>query len=74
MVKNLLAIQETWIRSLGWEDSLEKGKITHSSTLAWRISRPEEPGRLKSMGCKDSDTTDRLALSCGSTGATDRTT
>ena len=36
-VKNPLAVQETWIRSLGWEDSLEKGKATHSSILAWRI-------------------------------------
>ena len=36
-VKNLLAVQETWIRSLGWEDLLEKGKATHSSILAWRI-------------------------------------
>ena len=37
LVKNPPAIQETWIRSLGWEDSLEKGKVTHSSILAWRI-------------------------------------
>ena len=37
LVKNLLAMQETWVRSLGWEDSLEKGKATHSSILAWRI-------------------------------------
>ena len=36
-VNNLLAIQETWIRSLGWEDPLEKGIATHSSSLAWRI-------------------------------------
>ena len=38
------------VRSLGWEDSLEKGMATHSSTLAWRIPRREEPGRLQSMG------------------------
>ena len=38
LVKNLLAVQETWVRSLGWEDPLEKGKATHSSILAWRIS------------------------------------
>ena len=37
LVKNLPAIQETWVRSLGWEDPLEKGKATHSSILAWRI-------------------------------------
>ena len=37
LVKNLPAMQETWVRSLGWEDSLEKGKATHSSFLAWRI-------------------------------------
>ena len=37
LVKNLPAMQETWIRSLGWEDPLEKGKVTHSSILAWRI-------------------------------------
>ena len=37
LVKNLLAMQEPWVRSLGWEDSLEKGTATHSSILAWRI-------------------------------------
>ena len=37
LVKNLPAMWETWVRSLGWEDSLEKGKATHSSILAWRI-------------------------------------
>ena len=37
LVKNLPAVQKTWIRSLGWEDPLEKGKATHSSVLAWRI-------------------------------------
>ena len=44
MVKNLPAIQETWVRSLGWEDPLEKGRATHSSILAWRIPWTEEPG------------------------------
>ena len=39
LVKNPPAMQETWVRSLGWEDPLEKGKATHSSTLAWRIPR-----------------------------------
>ena len=37
LVENLFAMQETWVQSLGWEDSLEKGKATHSSILAWRI-------------------------------------
>ena len=49
-VKNLRAIQKTWVRSLGWEDPLEKGTATHSSILAWEISRTEEPGRLQSKG------------------------
>ena len=46
MVKNLPAMQETWVRSLGWEDPLEKRLATHSSTLAWRIPGTEEPGGL----------------------------
>ena len=50
MVKNLPAIQVTWVRSLGWEDPLEKGMATHSSILAWRIPWTEEPGGLQSMG------------------------
>ena len=50
MVKNLPAMQETQIQSLGQEDSLEKGMATHCSTLTWRILRTEEPGRLQSMG------------------------
>ena len=40
LVKNLPAMQETWVQFLGWEDPLEKGKSTHSSILAWRISCP----------------------------------
>ena len=47
---NLSAMQETRVRSLGWEDPLEKGMATRSSTLAWRISWTEEPGGLLSMG------------------------
>ena len=43
-VKNLPAMQETWVRSLGWEDPLEKEMETHSGTLAWRIPQTEEPG------------------------------
>ena len=50
MVKNLLTIWETRVRSLGQEDSLEKGVATHSSSLAWEISWTEEPGGLQSMG------------------------
>ena len=46
LVKDLPAMQETWVQSLGWEDPLEKGKATHSSILAWRIPWTEEPGRL----------------------------
>ena len=49
-VKNLSAVQETQVRSLGWEDPLEKGMATHSSILAWRIPWTEEPGGLQSMG------------------------
>ena len=50
MVKNLPAMQETWVQSLGWEDPLEKGMATHSNILAWRILGTEEPGQLQSMG------------------------
>ena len=46
MVKNLPAMQDTWVPSLGWEDPLEKGVATHSSILAWRIPWAEESGRL----------------------------
>ena len=49
-VKNLPAIWETWVRSLGWEDPLEKGIATYPSTLAWRIPKTEEPGGLQFMG------------------------
>jgi len=49
-VKNLPAIWESWVQSLGWEDPLEKGKATHSSILAWKIPWTEEPGELQSMG------------------------
>ena len=50
VVKNPLAKQETWVQTLGQEDSLEKEMATHSSILAWRIPRTEEPGGLQSMG------------------------
>ena len=49
-VKCLLTMREIWVQSLGWEDPLEKKMTTHSSTLAWKISWMEEPGRLQSMG------------------------
>ena len=49
MVKRLPAMRETRVQSLGWEDPLEKETTTHSSTLAWKIPRTEEPGRLQSM-------------------------
>ena len=49
MVKNLPAIQETWVRSLGWEDPLQKRMATHSSSLAWRIPWTEEPGGPQSI-------------------------
>ena len=48
-VKNLPAVQETQVQSLGREDPLEKEMATHSSILAWRIPRTEDPGRLQSM-------------------------
>ena len=47
MVKNLPAMQETRVQSLGWEDPLEKGMATHSSILAWRVAWTEEPGGLQ---------------------------
>ena len=50
MVKNLPAVWQTWVRSLGWKDPLEKGMATHSSILTWRIPWTQEPGGLQSMG------------------------
>ena len=49
-VKSLPAIWETWVRSLGQEDPLQKEMATHSSTLAWKIPWMDEPGRLQSLG------------------------
>ena len=57
MVKNLPAMQETRVQSLGQEDPLEKDLATHSSILAWRIPWTEEPGGLHSMGSQELDTT-----------------
>ena len=56
MVKDLPAMQETRVQSLGWEDPLEKRMATHSSILAWRILWIE-PGGLQSMGSQELDTT-----------------
>ena len=58
MVKNHLPMQEMWVRSLGWEDPLEKEMATQSSILAWEISCTEKPGRLQSSGGKESDASD----------------
>ena len=55
-VKNPPAMQETWVRSLGWEDPLEKGKATYSSTVVWRIPWTSP------WGSKQLDTTERLSL------------
>ena len=57
MVKNLPAMQETWVGFLGREDSLEKEIATHFSILAWRNLWTEKSVRLKSMGSQESDTT-----------------
>ena len=54
MVKRQLAMQETWVQTLGQEDPLEKEMAIHSSTLAWKIPWTEEPDRLQSMGKKQS--------------------
>ena len=60
MVKNLLAMQETWVWSLGWEDPLEKGMASHSSILACRIPWTESLVSYSPWGCKESDTTEQL--------------
>ena len=59
-VKNLLAVQETQVWSLGWEDLLEKEMATHFSILAWKIPWTEAPGQLQSMGTQESVTIYRL--------------
>ena len=72
MVKSPPAVWETWVRPLGWEDSLEKAMATHSSILAWRITWAEEPGGLQSLRSQrvwHNRATDTLAFSgfpCGS--------
>ena len=62
-VKNLPAMQETWVWSLSWEDPLEKGMATHSSILAWRIPWTEEPGKLQFMESQTAGMTDRPIFS-----------
>ena len=62
LVKNLPIVQETWVRSLGQEDPLEKEMATHSSILAWKIPWAEKPGGLQSMGSKRVGTTEQLTL------------
>ena len=54
--KNLPAMQETWVQSVGWKDPLEKGVATHSSILAWRSPWTEEPGGLQVHGVTKSQT------------------
>ena len=60
MVKNLPAMQETRVRSLGQEDLLEKEMATHSKILAWEIPWTEEPGGLQSMGSQELDATEAI--------------
>ena len=69
-VKNPLAMWETWVLSLGWEDPLKKRRATHFNILAWRIPWTEEPGRLQRSlagyspwGLKESDMAERLTFS-----------
>jgi len=54
--KNLPAMRETWVQSVGWEDLLEKGKATHSNILAWRI-----PWSISPWGCKELDMSEQLS-------------
>ena len=62
MIKNLPAMQETQVRSLGQEDTAEKRMVIHSSNLASRSAWTKEPGGLQSMGCKESGKTEQLTL------------
>ena len=62
MIKCLPTVLKTWVRFLGWEDSLEKEMAIHSSTLAWKIPWTEESGRLVHGVSKESDTTEQLHL------------
>ena len=62
LAKNLPAVQETWVQSLGWEDPLEKGMVTHFIILAWRIPWMEEPGGLQSVGSQRVGYDEQLSL------------
>ena len=64
VVKNPLAMQETWVWSLGWEDPLEEGMATHSSTFAWRIPWTEEPVGYSPQGTKELDTAEANEHAC----------
>ena len=61
VVKNPPAVRESWVRSLGWEDPLEKGKATHSSILAWRIPKDRGAWRATVHGVAESDTTEQIS-------------
>ena len=61
IVKNLPAMQETWVQSRGWEYALEECLATHSSILAWRIATDRGPWRATVHGVAESDTTERLS-------------
>ena len=68
-LQHLPVMWETWVRSLGQEDPLEKEMATHSSILAWRIPWTEEPGGYSPWGRKESDTTERLHFSLSEMGS-----
>ena len=63
LVKNLPAVRETWVRSLGWEDPLEEGVAAHSSILAWRIPIDRGTWRATVHGVAESDMTEQLSIS-----------
>ena len=63
MVKNPPAMWETWVRSLGWEDTLEKEMVTHSNIRAWEFHGPMEPGGYSPYDHKELDTAERCSLS-----------
>ena len=65
MVKNLPAVEETWVPSLGWEDPLEEGMATHSSILAWRIPMDRRAWWVTVRGVAESDMTERLSTHTG---------
>ena len=63
MVKNLLAVQQTWVQSLSWENLLEKGMATYSSILAWRFHGQRSLAGYSPWDCKESDMTEQPTLS-----------